>query len=377
MPETSTARPHAKPESGITVTFLALRGVQAGREYFVALCPLKLVPRLFAFHDPELPPELRAQRALNTARVPEIARYLVENPSSFVLSALSASVDGDVIFEELHTGGGSAFGQLSMPMESRLLINDGQHRRAAIEAALEERPELGNETVPVILFLDAGLTRSQQMFADLNRYAVKPTRSLGILYDRRDPLARLACDIATTVEPFRDHTEMEKTSLSNRARMVFTLSALYQGVTALLGNPKGTEVSADEAATATRYWTTVGELIRTWGFVKPGFTSAELRGAYVHTHAVALHALGIAGAALIARRPAGWEASMKKLASIDWTRSNPLWEGRAVRNGQITKAGPSVTLTANVIKTRLGLGLTEEEARHEKRLGQEVARAAA
>ena len=39
-------------------------------------------------------------------------------------------------------------------MTSRFIINDGQHRRAAIEEALKERPELGDETIAVVFFLD-------------------------------------------------------------------------------------------------------------------------------------------------------------------------------------------------------------------------------
>ena len=31
---------------GYTYTFPALRGIQAGREYYVAMCPLKLLPRI-------------------------------------------------------------------------------------------------------------------------------------------------------------------------------------------------------------------------------------------------------------------------------------------------------------------------------------------
>ena len=56
--------------------FPALRGIQAGREYYVSMCPLRLIPRIFLFDEDELRPELRAQRILNKARVPEIAfRY--------------------------------------------------------------------------------------------------------------------------------------------------------------------------------------------------------------------------------------------------------------------------------------------------------------
>ncbi|WP_163277356.1 DNA sulfur modification protein DndB, partial [Enterobacter hormaechei] len=68
-----------------------------------------------------------------------------------------------------------------------LVINDGQHRRAAIEAAIRERPFLGAETIAVVVYPDRGLRRSQQMFVDLNQHAVKPARSLRLLYDGRDP----------------------------------------------------------------------------------------------------------------------------------------------------------------------------------------------
>ena len=56
-------------------------------------------------------------------------------------------------------------GKLTVPMTARFIVNDGQHRRAAIEEALKERPELGDETISVVFFLDVGLRRSQQMFA--------------------------------------------------------------------------------------------------------------------------------------------------------------------------------------------------------------------
>src|SRR4051812_21111013 len=91
--------PPRAAESFAHVSFSALTGVQAGRAYYVAMCPLKLIPKIFLFDEDELPPELRAQRTLNRARVPEIARYIIENPVDYVFSAITASVDGDVLFE--------------------------------------------------------------------------------------------------------------------------------------------------------------------------------------------------------------------------------------------------------------------------------------
>ena len=42
-------------------------------------------------------------------------------------------------------------------MNARLLINDGQHRRKAIEKALEERPDIGYESISVVFFEDKGI----------------------------------------------------------------------------------------------------------------------------------------------------------------------------------------------------------------------------
>ena len=173
---------------GFNHTFPALRGAQAGAEFYVAMCPMRLLPKLFVFDDDEVPPELRAQRTLNRHRVPEIARYLVDNRSNYVVSALTASVDQSVGFTPLGDGNGrETVGTLELPMDARLLINDGQHRRAAVEEALAECPELRDDHVPVIFFVDRGLKRSQQMFADLNKHAIRPSDSLSTLYDQSGP----------------------------------------------------------------------------------------------------------------------------------------------------------------------------------------------
>lgn len=150
--------------------FGAVRAIQAGRAYFVTACPLGQVSEILSFDSADLPPELRAQRVLNKGRVPQIARYLSANPSSYVLSAITASVDADMRFEAAGAmGGGVRCGELVVPAGARILVNDGQHRRAAIMEALKSTPQLAHESIPLVLFLDAGLARSQQIFADLNR----------------------------------------------------------------------------------------------------------------------------------------------------------------------------------------------------------------
>src|SRR5690554_2956017 len=234
-------------------SFPAARGVQAGRPCYVAMCPMRLIPKIFVFDEDEVPPELRAQRTLNRARVPEIATYLLENTGDYTLSAITASVDAKVKFEpSADTGLGQNLGLLSIPMDARILINDGQHRRAAIEHAIRENPELGYDNIPVLFFIDEGLERSQQMFADLNKHAVRPSDSISTLYDRRDSLSELARVVAREVKVFSRLTEMERSSISNRSSKLFTLSAIKNASKALLMKGKSDLVSEDEQQLAIR-----------------------------------------------------------------------------------------------------------------------------
>ena len=66
--------------------FTALRGRQAGREYYIAMCPMKLVPKIFLFQEEEIPAELRSQRTLNKSRIPEITNYILDNRSEYIFS---------------------------------------------------------------------------------------------------------------------------------------------------------------------------------------------------------------------------------------------------------------------------------------------------
>ena len=352
---------------GFEVVFPAIRGVQAGSEYYVSMCPLRLLPRLFIFNEEDILPEMRAQRQLNRSRVPEIARYITENPQDYVFSAITVSVDGEVEFEKVGSEGEAArIGLLHIPMDSRFVINDGQHRRAAIELALKERPELGDESIAVVFFLDVGLERCQQMFADLNRYAIRPSKSLGVLYDHRDATAQLAKRLVIKSRVFRDVVEMEKTTLSQRSRRLFTLSAIYNATDELLSGLEY-EDPEEEADYAVSYWEEVAGHMREWELVRNGqITAGEVRQDFINSHGVVLQALARVGNALIRAHPGSWKKKLQKLSGIDWRRANAyLWEGRALLGGRVSKSHQNITLTANAIKRELGLDLSPEEQRVE------------
>jgi DNA sulfur modification protein DndB len=307
--------------------FPAIRGIQAQREYFVSMCPLSLIPKIFLFDEEELVPELRAQRTLNKARIPELALYILDNPKDYAFSALTASVDGDLHFDPLPAAEDEAkrVGLLHIPMSARFIINDGQHRRAAIDSALRENPDLAHESIAVVFFQDRGLKRCQQMFADLNRHAIRPSKSIGILYDHRDERSEIARLVVMKSPLFREVVEMEKSTLSNGSRKLFTLSAIYSATKALL---QGTEEETldGKAEFARAYWEEVAKQFPDWTLVRDRKLAArEIRTDFIHSHGVVLQALGRAGNGLVQRFPKSWKKKLTPLSKMNWSRSNSYW----------------------------------------------------
>jgi DNA sulfur modification protein DndB len=350
-----------------TLNFPAIRGVQAGREYYVTMWTLRTLRQISIFDEKELPPELRAQRILNKSRIPEIADYVLDNPRDYVFSAITASIDSQVTFEPFsNKAGEDRLGALKVPMDAKFIINDGQHRRAAIIEALNQKPELAYETIAVVFFLDIGLDRCQQMFADLNRYAIRPSRSLGLLYDHRNDKAKLARLVVMKSEIFRDIVDLERSSLALRSRRLFTLSAFFNASADLVQDLATGNLEQD-ADLARTYWEAVARHFPSWTQVRQGrMPASEVREGYIHSHGIALQALGKAGNALIKAFPSKWKSKLGDLKKIDWSRSNAkVWEGRAMIGGKVSKVTTNVTLTTNIVKNALGLSLTEEEQKVE------------
>jgi len=340
----------------------AVRGIQAGRPYYLTACPLRLLSRIFPDSDGDLPAKRQPPGALNRARIPEITRYVTGNPRSYVFGALTASVDTDVVFESNEEHASVSSGKLRIPMSARLVVHDGQHRCAGLKAAVREDPELGDETIAIVLFVDPDFRRSEQLFTDLKRHERRLPRSLSILHDDRDEYARLARDVIRKVDVFGDHVEMVRTTISNRSRKLFTLSAIYQATKTLLAE-QATDKFEEKLRIATVFWTEVAKQIPAWQQAVAGQISpAELRRQFVHVHGIALASLGRVGQSLLTGSAKDWRKKLGALKTLDWSRANSrLWEGRAMIAGRLSKANSCVVLTANAIKQHLGLPLTAEE----------------
>jgi len=329
-------------------SFPAVKGIQATMEYYVTMVPLDCIPKLFTFSDENMSPEIRSQRILNKSRIPEMSNYILQNPTSYVFSALTASVDGELSFESSDKEN-NALGILSISMSSKLIINDGQHRRAAIEAALKKNPNLKYEHISMVLYHDIGLKRSQQMFSDLNRFAIRPTQSLNILYDNRDYLSLIVKDVIDAIPEFNDLIDKEHTSIPNRSIALFTLSALYRGTSSLL---KGLDLSTSEQRSfATEYWRIVYNNMPEWKSVSTHkIKSSIIRKNSLSPLSITIKAIGEIGNELFCTDEKSVYNIIERLSLIDWQKSNPSWNNGIIVNGSVQLSHATQQLMITEIK---------------------------
>lgn len=328
-------------------SFPAVKGIQANMEYYVTMVPLDCIPKLFTFSDENMPPEIRSQRILNKSRIPEMSNYILQNPNSYVFSALTASVDGELLFES--SGSDNNLGMLSISMSSKLLINDGQHRRAAIEAALKKKPDLKYEHISMVLYHDIGLKRSQQMFSDLNRFAIRPTQSLNILYDNRDNFSLIVKEVIEEIPEFSYLIDKEHTSIPNRSIALFTLSALYRGTVSLLDGLDMTY--GEQKAFTIKYWSTVYANMPEWQDVyKQKTKSALVRKESLSPLSITIKALGEIGNKLYKTNPDSWVSVLSNLKKINWQKNNPIWSNGIIVNGSVQLSHATQQLMIEEIK---------------------------
>lgn len=337
--------------------FPVVKGIQANREYYIAMVPLKMLKRLFPEDNEFVMPEYRAQRRVNESRIPVIAKYILENENTYVFSALAASIDGEFNFIP---NGDAGLGILEISLDAKFLINDGQHRKAAIEQALIEKPELGEETISIVFYKDLGLKHSQQIFTDLNKHAVKTSNSIAELYDSRDELAVVTRKIVDSVPFFNEYVDKEKDMLGKFSSSLFTLNTIYTANKRILSKGKCDEAFEEFCIS---YWTNVSNNIVPWMELQTKeLSKKELREQFLVVQAVIMQAFGKLGNYYYKNREINIQNSLLKLRDINWSRSANCWYLRVIKeNGRMINNEKAIGLATNMLKISLGIKLSETE----------------
>ena len=134
-----------------------------------------------------------------TENYKNIANSLETQEERFFNSLMLAVYDGEPEWNEIRISefedGDSPLGILTLSGKEKIFPVDGQHRVAGIKKALENKPILGKERVPVIFVGhskdEVGMQRTRRMFSTLNRYA-KPVSLRDIIALDEDDVVAIA-----------------------------------------------------------------------------------------------------------------------------------------------------------------------------------------
>jgi DNA sulfur modification protein DndB len=353
-----------------SLRFPAMRGFMGQREYYSTLMPLPLIPKFFSFNDyTGISPEQREQRKLNQARVPEIAQYMLENEDGWLFSSITASyrVSEGLIKFIPASEEDPDIGYLEVdPSVVNFIINDGQHRAAGIKEALRKSGSLKDESISVLLFPYERLDRVQQMFTDLNKNVVKPSKSLNILYDHRDPVAEAVRATVEQVRVFKGLVDKDAQSLSVRSNYLFTLTAIYDASEELLSYRKGEGVLIPGTTVElVDFWNTIADFIPDWERVREGtISSEEMRRHKISAHSVVLRAIGGIGSELkrgLKQDDPGWKGPMEGLRDINFRKDNNDWESVCMVANSVISNRQARVATKAYLKKKLGLDLNDVE----------------
>ena len=348
--------------------FPVVRGIQAESEYYIAMVPLKMLSKLFPVDDEEFVlPEYRAQRKMNESRIPVISKYILDNRDSYVFSALAASIDGSYSYEPNENNADT--GVLEVSMDAHFLINDGQHRKSAILAAIKEDNTLENETISIVFYADKGLKRSQQIFTDLNKNAVKTSNSISELYDSRDEMAVITRNVIWKIDFLNNYTDKEKDILGKFSSSLFTLNTFYTANKTIVGREKEDDIEVF----LQRYWELVVNNMRPWQeLLNREITKVDLRENVIATQSIVIQAFGRVGNYFYINNidPTLY---MERVADINWSRRAKQWYMRAVgKNGRIITNKKAALLIANAIKKEIRIPLSPEEKDAEMQLKKSI-----
>ncbi len=321
----------------------AIRGTQAGSEYYVVQLPIFRLRELISFVEKNIPAPQRIQRIAKGNDVKALANYVRSNLTDYILPAVTLVIEGDYHFKPYSEH--SECGELVFPIGAKLFPLDGQHRILGLQEALKTMEDLGLETIAATLHKRDGLIERRQAFFDLNTSKTVPS-GFAKSTNHRSATTAIAAHIFKQdgdqyqVSVFRpDCINYDKASLTKKDTEIFAYAPLLKAIELSRAEIKNTPLQ-EQIETVRQYWSTVSQFMLPWQETNP----AKIRDLTIATHGIVLEALGKLGRQLIPdAKPLNDKKieALEKLSYIDWSRGNQDWEDIDVldKKGKVRTSG--------------------------------------
>lgn len=219
----------------------AIKGKIGETIYYIANLTFQQINQLVKKVDSELHTSTslkeEIQRSLSDNYI-KIKQYILTREDHFFNSLVLAVYDGLPVWTEIRYELEEEWfhnvGVLHFNGEEKIFPVDGQHRVEGIKAALNEKQNIANETISVILIghnnTSEGMEKSRRIFSTLNRYA-KPVRLGDIIALDEDDIIAITTRIMLETFPLftsdRIKSSNSKAIPQNDKKCFTSLMTLY------------------------------------------------------------------------------------------------------------------------------------------------------
>ncbi len=335
-----------------------------------------------------------ANRPVDTKHVQGITDYLIQairENREYILPPLTLNATQGL---EIYVPKGTTTpvtGWAILPEDQFIMITDGQHRFLALRKVhemlrgTEEGSRFLGDGLAVMVTISERAEQIHQDFADAAKTKALPP-SLVAVYDTRHPGNRAVLRLVEKVELLRDRVDATSSTLSINSPYLFLANQVRQFVkSSLSGRPSLSDGAFYEQAThaltnGTAFdqwlesratfldvltelipeWKEIAALPRPQGPEGPVVLSKmrEIRSRQpVSMSAAALNALGLVSYEVLlplmsrGRSPERSAVAdrLAPLASVDWDRRSPMWQGSLVQEGVIKTQTTAVNTAARVL----------------------------
>ena len=341
-------------------------------------------------------PSLHRNRPLDLGHVREIVDYL-QNEPKYLLPPIMLNASSRLKIFAFGMGGPTRPCVFVLPPDEYLYVTDGQHRLEALRQAMAERPDLENDAIGVTIVEEASIEKVHQDFYDAAQ-VLQLAKALLVEYDGRAPINWITREVTTDVRTFRGRIERIG-NVGKNSLMLFTTNQVKQGILQLVVGDwslyaAAIQKQAEQAVGAARdpwkakvvaffeefsrtnlQWNSVGKRP-----LESGLTTdiPRLREQYLHFTGGGLLVLCGVGHYILELQSDPGEALtehqsslIRALASLDWSRRGPLWQGYLVgTQGNVTPHKNNIVLAVAKAKEALGLLVTAKEDTIMKRVSE-------
>jgi DGQHR domain-containing protein len=336
--------------------------------------------------DPQRP-DIPGNRPLDNEHLKGIVRYL-ETETDFVIGALTLyAKKGTVRFRPVEDSSDTVeLGWLSIPIDARFFIGDGQHRLKAYEQVLSTREpddpaveNLRKSGSPAIIVEEDNPAKIAQDFVDLQRNGKPLSSSLGASMDRRVHINRLALDVVKAVKLFQDEYPGDRIhylgqTLGKYSNQLYTFASWRYAVgTILIGFSEHsrrkwearTNRILDGKNEYDRWYKLLCEMFEEASRQLPGWkdvlaknmTVPQFREKYVLGSSAGLTAFAGAMHRILdpewkQKHGLDWREALRRMAAVDWLKAptsatgRVFFEGTIVQNGNVINNRPAFEAAA-------------------------------